>query len=88
MHYFLRANKKIGIRTLLGATGMKTINIRLEKCVGCRSCEQACSKAHSPPKNIVDGLARSTPPRIKVQFGLPVDTGKGSRGKRSKGAPL
>jgi anaerobic carbon-monoxide dehydrogenase iron sulfur subunit len=50
---------------------MKRIVVRLDKCVGCRSCETACSAEHSPARSMVRSQASvgSVQPRIRVRFG-------------------
>ena len=42
---------------------VKTINVDVDKCSGCRACEVICSAAHAVPKYGSNNLARS---RIKV----------------------
>lgn len=66
---------------------MKTISMRLERCVGCKSCELACSREHTSAKNIADGKTKMALPRIKVQFGYPDEAAKAG-GKRSRGTPI
>ncbi len=42
---------------------IKTIKVDLDKCMGCRACEVACSAFHSTPKFSISNPARS---RIRV----------------------
>ncbi len=51
----------------------KEIFARLERCVGCRSCELACAVEHSQSKSLFGAIAeRPTPkPRLWVQWVAP-----------------
>lgn len=64
---------------------MKRIVVKLDRCIGCRSCEVACAREHSPAKGLGkrEGREERLLPRIKVQFG-PAEAGK----KRGKPYPV
>ncbi|BBB92050.1 MAG TPA: 4Fe-4S dicluster domain-containing protein [Methylomusa anaerophila] len=44
----------------------KEILIRPERCMGCHSCEIACTVAHSPTKTLVGALLTDKPPRKQI----------------------
>lgn len=52
------------------STTSKEIFVRLEKCLGCHSCELACATAHSGSDNLYSALStRPTPkPRLYVEY--------------------
>ena len=49
--------------------GKKTITVRVENCLGCRSCELACALAHSSASDMAEMVARGEKPghRISVE---------------------
>jgi carbon-monoxide dehydrogenase iron sulfur subunit len=49
---------------------MKEIFVRLEKCMGCRSCEMACAVEHSASKSIYGAMAEKPLPRRRVYVEL------------------
>jgi carbon-monoxide dehydrogenase iron sulfur subunit len=69
---------------------LKRISIKLDRCIGCKSCELACAREHSPVKGLgkLEARREKLLPRIKVEYGS-VDTSNVNRslGKRSRGKP-
>jgi carbon-monoxide dehydrogenase iron sulfur subunit len=45
---------------------MKEIFVRLDRCLGCKSCEMACSVEHSGSKNLFGALAEKPVPRRRL----------------------
>lgn len=47
------------------------IVVKLGRCLGCKTCELACSVEHSQTKNLVDAIQETPPPssRISVEQG-------------------
>jgi carbon-monoxide dehydrogenase iron sulfur subunit len=45
----------------------RIIVCRIERCLGCRSCEIACAVAHSASKELLGALAEATPPQRRVR---------------------
>ncbi|MBM4237196.1 MAG: 4Fe-4S dicluster domain-containing protein [Euryarchaeota archaeon] len=45
---------------------MKKIIVKLDKCIGCRSCEIACAREHSTSKNGERITADTTSPRSRI----------------------
>jgi carbon-monoxide dehydrogenase iron sulfur subunit len=45
---------------------MKEVFIDIERCTGCKSCEIACSVAHSASKDLAGAISESPPPRKRV----------------------
>lgn len=60
----------------LAKASAKHIVCRVEKCLGCRSCELACAVAHSASKRPVDAMHEPMPPRSRIRV-EPIDD-KGS----------
>jgi len=58
--------------------GQKVIVCRIERCLGCRSCEIACTLAHAASDNLYDAVLEEPRPekRVRVEgtaeFGLPL----------------
>lgn len=56
----------------------KTILCRIERCMGCHSCEIACAVAHSQSRNLPDAVLEDPKPRRRVtlepvgEHGLPL----------------
>jgi anaerobic carbon-monoxide dehydrogenase iron sulfur subunit len=44
----------------------KEILVRFERCLGCHSCEMACSVAHSPTKTLVGAVLADKPPLKQI----------------------
>ena len=44
----------------------KTITIRVERCLGCKSCELACALAHSSAHDLADMVASGEKPGYRV----------------------
>lgn len=40
--------------------------VRMDRCLGCRSCEIACSVAHSKTKTLAGAINESAPPRKRI----------------------
>jgi len=47
---------------------MKKLYYRIEKCLGCRSCEIACAIAHTKGENILEAIRERILPRKKVYY--------------------
>ncbi|MGC8719749.1 MAG: 4Fe-4S dicluster domain-containing protein [Thermodesulforhabdaceae bacterium] len=45
---------------------MKEIFVRVERCVGCRSCELACAVEHSRSKNLSEAINEIPRPRRRI----------------------
>lgn len=45
---------------------MKEIFVRVERCVGCRSCELACAVEHSRSKNLFEAINEIPRPRRRI----------------------
>lgn len=45
---------------------MKEIFVRLERCMGCRSCEMACAVEHSASKSLYGAVGEKPGPRRRV----------------------
>ena len=45
----------------------KRVEVRPERCVGCRSCELACAVAHSKTKELLAAIHEDPPPKTRVQ---------------------
>ena len=45
---------------------MKEIFVRLDRCVGCHSCELACAVEHSRSKNIFEAISETPRPRRRL----------------------
>lgn len=48
-------------------SGTKEIFVRIDRCVGCHTCEIACAVEHSAGKQLLAALAESIQPRSRVQ---------------------
>lgn len=46
---------------------MKEIFVRLDRCLGCRSCEIACAVEHSATKNLLSAIVEKPVPRKRTQ---------------------
>jgi carbon-monoxide dehydrogenase iron sulfur subunit len=51
---------------LLAMTPPKEIFVRIDRCVGCRSCELACAVEHSRSKTLLGALAEQPAPRRRL----------------------
>ncbi|MEJ5301436.1 MAG: 4Fe-4S dicluster domain-containing protein [Thermodesulforhabdaceae bacterium] len=45
---------------------MKEIFVRIDRCVGCRSCELACAVEHSRSKNLLEAISEIPRPRRRL----------------------
>lgn len=45
---------------------MKEVQIDVNRCLGCQSCELACAVAHSQSKELFGALLEDTPPRRRI----------------------
>lgn len=45
---------------------MKEIFVRLDRCVGCRSCEMACATEHSASKSLLGAIGEKPVPRKRL----------------------
>ncbi|MDA8233896.1 MAG: 4Fe-4S dicluster domain-containing protein [Clostridia bacterium] len=45
---------------------MKEVLIRLDRCLGCKSCQLACAVQHSQSKNLVQAIGETPPPQNRV----------------------
>lgn len=45
---------------------MKEVFVRIERCVGCRSCELACATEHSRSKNLFDAISEIPRPKRRI----------------------
>lgn len=52
---------------------MKTVFVKVERCVGCRHCEIACSVEHSHNKDILPLLNDKPNPQPRIKVGMGVD---------------
>ena len=49
-----------------GTSGTKEIFIRIDRCVGCHTCEIACAVEHSASKQLLTAVAEPIKPRMRL----------------------
>ena len=54
---------------------MKRIFCRVEKCLGCKTCELACAIEHSESKRLVEAMEESVAPTRRIRVELVDDKG-------------
>ena len=54
---------------------MKRIFCRVEKCLGCKTCELACAIEHSESKRLVEAMQESVVPTRRIRVELVDDKG-------------